>query len=67
MKKSLLTIASLCISLGSFMTANAQRYITEVFPSFTKTANVIYGRNVTILGGAHLDTLRMDVYQPAGS
>ena len=67
MKKSLLTIASLCISLGSFMTANAQRYVTEIFPSFTKTSNVIYGRNVSVLGGvAHLDTLKMDIYQPSG-
>jgi len=67
MKKSLLAIASICISLSSFMTANAQRYVTEIFPGSTTTANVIYGRNVTVITGAPaLDTLRMDVYQPSG-
>ena len=67
MKKSLLAIASICISLSSVMTVNAQRYVTEIFPSSTKTSNVIYGRNYSILTGTpKLDSLKMDVYQPAG-
>ena len=62
--KKLLPILAL-LALAS--TARAQRFLTEVFPSFTKTSNIQYGANFTVLTGAPVSQpLVMDVYQPAG-
>jgi hypothetical protein len=46
----------------------AQRFLSEVFPSVTKTTNVIYASNFSILTGAPILTnLSMDVYEPGGA
>jgi len=46
----------------------AQRYLTEVFPSYQVTTNIKYGENVSVFPGptpAMID-LMCDVYEPAG-
>ncbi|MEO6902693.1 MAG: T9SS type A sorting domain-containing protein [Bacteroidia bacterium] len=45
----------------------SQRYLTEVFPLVTKTSDVIYGNNISVMTGAPAASdLKMDVYQPSG-
>ena len=64
--KNTLRILALA-SLGTAMSASAQRYLTEVFPSATVETNVQYGTNFSVLTGAPVSTpLVMDVYTPTG-
>jgi acetyl esterase/lipase len=45
----------------------AQRYVSEVFTNVTKTANITYANNISILTGTPTATdLKMDVYEPTG-
>ena len=68
MKKLLLNIFATGLALASITTAQAQRYLTPVFPSASKTANVVYGNNYQVLTGTQVAVdLKMDVYQPAGA
>ncbi len=63
--RKLLPIFSLLL-IGT--AANAQRFLTEVFPSFTKTSNIQYGTNFTVLTGAPVSQpLFLDLYEPAGA
>jgi len=63
MRNILLTI--LLLSVCTLV--KAQRFVTEVFPSVTKTSNVTYGTNFSVLsGGPVLTNLTMDVYEPGG-
>jgi len=65
MRKGLLF--GLALSLGMGLQVQAQRYLSEVFTSSTKTSNVVYGVNISVLTGAPAaDTLKMDVYTPTG-
>ncbi len=68
MKKSLQKLVLVCLFLGAFTYAQAQRYTTEIFPSATVTSNVPYGSNISVLTGTPTSQpLVMDVYQPAGA
>lgn len=72
MKKVLQTALIALFCLGNGIQAQAQRYLTEVFPSASVTSNVIYGNNITILpvlagGQPTAENLLMDVYQPDGA
>lgn len=57
---------------GLSVSANAQtRYIDEVFPSASRTPDVVYGNNITVIGalaggGPAPEDLKMDVYTPDG-
>jgi len=72
MKKSLqIALMSLFVA-GASIQAQAQRYVTEIFPDAARTNSVIYGQNITVIGalsggGPAMDTLKMDVYTPAGA
>src|SRR5580765_4163987 len=69
MKKILLLVASVLL-LAAFQNIYAQeRYYDEVFTNVDVTSNIAYGANFSILLGPtlpFLDSLRMDVYEPAG-
>src|SRR5258708_23414626 len=68
MKKNLLTI-SLLLSLSFTSQLYAQRYLTEVFTNTTTQYNIPYCENYSTLlspVSLFLDTLRADVYEPAG-
>jgi hypothetical protein len=68
MKRSLLKLASLSLLACVTHHANAQRFLTEVFPSVNVTTNVIYGQNYEVLTGTPvLKDLKMDIYEPAGA
>jgi hypothetical protein len=58
----------LCIVLfATSFSASAQRFLTEVFPGYSKTANIAYGNNYQVLTGTPtLVSLEMDIYEPAG-
>ncbi len=64
--KRLYPILFVCLLL---QTTNlfAQRYLTEVFPNVTKTPNIIYAQNMSVLTGtpAQVD-LKLDLYEPTG-
>lgn len=65
MKKRLLLIAML--AFAATMPTMAQRYLTEVFSSVTKTSDVLYAVNISVLTGAPAaDSLKLDVYTPMG-
>lgn len=73
MKKSLqsLLIISAFVA-GTSLEVNAQRYVTEIFPAASKTANITYANNITVIGalsggGPAPQDLKMDVYVPAGA
>ncbi len=58
----------LFLSLLLAASGNAQRFLTEVFPSVSKTAGVVYGHNYSVLNGGHVPVnLVCDVYEPAGA
>ena len=63
--KNIFTLLSLSISLSSFAQLNcgSGRYYNEIF-SVDTTKNVVYGWNTNI--SSTTDTLKMDIYQPAG-
>jgi hypothetical protein len=64
MKNYLLTLITL---FAIVLSVNAQRYETEIFSNVDVTSNVMYGENISVLGGTpFLDSLYMDVYEPAG-
>ncbi|MBL7944045.1 MAG: alpha/beta hydrolase, partial [Flavobacteriales bacterium] len=65
--KKIFTLLSL-VALITF-SANAQRYLEEVFDEVTVTTNVTYGMNATVLayqllGEAIPEELKMDIYEP---
>jgi hypothetical protein len=66
MKKLLLLLLSFTLSV---FTLSAQRYLTNQFPTVTKTTTT-YANNYTVLyvAGGHTvkEALRADVYQPTG-
>lgn len=67
MKKQLHVLMIAVILIFAQITAEAQRYLTEIFPSHTLTSNIQYGQNITILPGTPtMSPLLMDVYQPSG-
>ncbi len=68
MKKHLL-IFTLAISvIGMSLKAQAQRYVSEIFPASSVDTNVVYGSNINVLpGNQGLINLKMDVYRPAGA
>ena len=51
-------------SANAFTFCNGMRYDKEVFSGVQVTSNIVYGWNTNFSGG--LDSLRMDIYQPAG-
>ncbi|HEY4799712.1 MAG TPA: alpha/beta hydrolase, partial [Bacteroidia bacterium] len=66
MNKLVLTLAALFLSTFMFAQTycGSSRYDTVVFSTVTTTSNVVYGYNTTNSGTG--DTLKMDIYQPAG-
>ncbi|MEO0473421.1 MAG: alpha/beta hydrolase, partial [Bacteroidota bacterium] len=71
MKKILLScLAAMCLfpHLIAQSNCDAGRFLTEIFPQFSLTANIEYGENVqpTLLDPDARQTLFMDVYQPLG-
>jgi hypothetical protein len=59
-----------CIILASLYSYGQCRYMEEVFPEVNVTHDIIYGKNASILefpiyGEAILDTLFLDLYEPA--
>jgi len=67
MKKSLLIITIFSMIALTQNAFSQTRYLDEVFSGVTVTSDVTYGANVTVITGAPtVDTLKMDVYQPAG-
>jgi len=68
MKNVFLLSCALALLIGQ---ANAQRYVSKVFTGVTRTANVVYGRNITVINASLGQTfteqdLKMDVYEPTG-
>ena len=48
--------------------ARAQRFLNEVFPSFSKTSNITYAQNISVLTTPPQSVdLKMDIYQPDGA
>lgn len=67
MKQLLLKSAIIFFIVITSSSVEAQRYLTEVFTSTDETSNVIYGDNYSVLTGSPiLESLVMDVYEPAG-
>ena len=67
MKKQLLKLSALCLLALVTTAAQAQRYVTEVFPSVNVTPSVTYANNFQVLTGSPVATdLKMDVYEPGG-
>ena len=65
--KKLLLLGSLALFGLVATPVHAQRYLTEVFASNTVTKNNVYSTNITVITGApSMDTLKYDVYEPAG-
>lgn len=63
-KLYVLLIAVLMLQTPSLM---AQRYLTEVFTNVTKTPNIVYAQNISVLTGTPtLVDLRLDLYEPTG-
>jgi acetyl esterase/lipase len=63
MKTIYLALLIMLLSIAS----HGQRFLSEVFPSYSKTSNITYASNISILSGTPTMTnLQMDVYQPAG-
>ncbi len=67
MKKQLRNLFIGGIMLLSATPTVAQRYLTEIFPSFSRTDNIIYGNNFSLItntGSPGFIPLLMDVYEP---
>lgn len=46
---------------------NSTRYFNKVFPDVQVISDIVYAQNITVLPGfPTVDSLKMDVYQPAG-
>ncbi len=55
------------VAMAMSSLVNAQRFISEIFPTATSTLNVTYGKNISIFPAAPgLIDLKMDVYEPGG-
>ncbi len=66
MKKLLLFSAFLAL-MTLAIPVSAQRYLSEVFSTVTRTTNIMYASNITVItGGPTLDTLLFDAYTPDG-
>lgn len=66
MKKRLLVLLAGALGLASFE-SSAQRYTSEVFQNVSVDQNIFYSRNISVLTGSPVvDSLRMDIYRPAG-
>lgn len=60
----LLLLAVLVLQAPQLM---AQRYLTEVFTNVTKTPNIVYAQNISVLTGTPTQVdLRLDLYEPTG-
>ena len=67
MRKKLQLVATFGLLACSFQGFSQQRFLNNVFTSVTKTPNVIYSNNISILTQAPVPTdLYMDVYEPTG-
>src|SRR5882672_9736648 len=69
MMKRSLPIVALLLALVFAQQSSAQRYLSEVFSSVNVTYGKAYGANYSFLispVAPYVDSLRMDVYQPAG-
>lgn len=61
----LLAIAACALAFATARPSYAaERYLDEVFPSVSVTSNIAYGQAIDEYG--QLETLRLDLYQPAG-
>lgn len=66
MRKKLQLVATIAAFTFS-MQGYAQRYYNEVFTSVTKTSNVIYSNNISVITGTPTPMdITMDVYEPTG-
>lgn len=56
------------MAIGLIGSAFAQtRYVDEVFTNVTVSSDVVYGTNITVMGGSPApEQLKMDVYAPSG-
>lgn len=59
---------SLLVLLAVSGQVSAQRYLAEIFSSVDVTNDVVYGQNITVIGGppGAMEDLKMDVYEPTG-
>ncbi|MBL0047121.1 MAG: T9SS type A sorting domain-containing protein [Bacteroidetes bacterium] len=65
--KKVILITLAFISIAAVQNTYAQRYLNEVFTNVTRTNNVKYGRNISVLTGSPAaQDLFMDVYEPTG-
>ncbi|MGB3946978.1 MAG: T9SS type A sorting domain-containing protein [Bacteroidia bacterium] len=65
MRKKLQLVATFGLLACSFQGFSQQRFLNNVFTSVTKTPNVIYSNNISVLTGTPAATdLYMDVYEP---
>ncbi len=67
MRKKLQLVATLGALAFSIQGYSQQRYLNEVFSTVTKTSNVIYGNNISVLTSTPVAAdITMDVYEPTG-
>ncbi|HZV69476.1 MAG TPA: T9SS type A sorting domain-containing protein [Saprospiraceae bacterium] len=65
--RKIITLLIFITMAGHLLTAQDVRYVDEVFTDVVKIENQIYSVNITVVTGAPaLDTLRFDLYMPAG-
>ncbi|MEZ5067263.1 MAG: hypothetical protein R2847_01675 [Bacteroidia bacterium] len=63
MNRYLLSLTSAALLTVGTTSVNAQRFLTEVFPSVNVTTNVVYAQNYEVLTGTPvLKDLKMDIY-----
>lgn len=67
MKKQLQKLLMAGVFTSSLLTAQAQRYLTEVFPTVNITTNIVYANNYSVFppSSPGFTDLRLDVYEPA--
>ena len=67
MKKHLHKIIIISVALLCALQLNAQRFLTEIFPSAAITPNIIYANNYSVLTGTPTaQDLYLDFYEPGG-
>ncbi|MBK9984049.1 MAG: T9SS type A sorting domain-containing protein [Saprospiraceae bacterium] len=65
--RKIFTLLTFITLLFQMLSAQGTRYLDEVFTDVVKVQNQIYSINVTVVTGAPAaDTLRFDLYMPAG-
>jgi hypothetical protein len=66
--KTVFTFFSMMLFMSGAILSQGTRYMDEVFPDVVRIDHQIYGANVTIIAfpTIMLDTLRYDLYMPAG-